>query len=621
MITVWLLYSIATTLALALAAHGSDRALRLAGRPARGVWLAALAGSFAIGIVALLAPSTPSVSTVASGRSAEGWAGGPEGYYAPAGDFAPGEPAGYAAGEVVARALGTGPGAASRIPKAVHIVPDTGSRAGGLPSWLTSPLVLPSHPALRTVNIVLGVVWVASSLVMLVGIARSLLRLSRARRGWEPRTVGDDSVLVAADFGPAAVGVLRTEVVLPRWALGLDPVARDLIVMHEREHARARDPLLLFGATVAVAISPLNAPLWWILHRLRLAVEMDCDARVLRARPGRREYGSLLLDVSERTATHREPTLAAALAEPVWMLERRLGAIADRAPRHRMIRATLAAIGAIVTAAAACYAPRPGRPSATASTPTISSADSVMLRADPGALRSARTDTGIGVFVPDHILDSAAVMADRLLGRTHFILDSANVLRSFHPRTVDSIWVAARQPGWHGAEDRVVDWIPENSHETDRRPRRMPGSCGPFPAIAGGWAPFASSAGSIVNGGSRFTGDYAGRRAMERLMARLQNAARAEFPTTFKRTDDSVSVIAFLFDVDDRVIRSAACTRGPVREGEYVSGSPWVSALIPEVRGDGLLEKGAVGLLSDSTEFAPGNRIRTIAVWGVIGNR
>ena len=66
------------------------------------------------------------------------------------------------------------------------------------------------------------------------------------------------SVLLAEDVGPAVVGFLRSQIVLPRWALEAGENQRRMMLRHEQEHLAARDPrLILFGAAMLV-LMPWN---------------------------------------------------------------------------------------------------------------------------------------------------------------------------------------------------------------------------------------------------------------------------------------------------------------------------------------------------------------------------
>ena len=141
-------------------------------------------------------------------------------------------------------------------------------------------------------------------------------------------------------------------IVLPEWALALDEPLRALVLRHELEHRAARDPYLLLTAAVLTALLPWNIPLWWQARRLRLAIELDCDARVLRARPDPDRYARLLLAIAQRRSG-REPSLAPALLEPTSNLERRI-AIMRTAPqpatRPRILSLTAVVVAAVATA-------------------------------------------------------------------------------------------------------------------------------------------------------------------------------------------------------------------------------------------------------------------------------
>jgi len=116
------------------------------------------------------------------------------------------------------------------------------------------------------------------------------------RREWRREVVDGVETLVAPDFGPAVVGWRRLEIVLPEWAMDLAGDARGLIVRHEQEHVRHRDPQLLIHASLAVLAMPWNPALWWQYRRLRRAIELDCDARVVRGGASVSRYGEVLLE-------------------------------------------------------------------------------------------------------------------------------------------------------------------------------------------------------------------------------------------------------------------------------------------------------------------------------------
>ena len=92
--------------------------------------------------------------------------------------------------------------------------------------------------------------------------------------------------LVTDDVGPAVVGLLRPRIVVPRWVTMALPSHQAAVIAHEQSHLDARDPQLFTLALALLVFMPWNLPLWWQLRRLRYAIEIDCDARVLEGRDG-----------------------------------------------------------------------------------------------------------------------------------------------------------------------------------------------------------------------------------------------------------------------------------------------------------------------------------------------
>ncbi|HET7551538.1 MAG TPA: M56 family metallopeptidase [Gemmatimonadaceae bacterium] len=118
------------------------------------------------------------------------------------------------------------------------------------------------------------------------------------------------------------------------------------------------DPLLLFAAAWLVALIPWNPALWWCARRLRLAVELDCDARVLALHERPERYGLLLMMMAQRGSA-RTTDFAPALTNPTSNLERRI--IAMRRSIPRFARAQLLAFAALAAAtiAIACAVDSP----------------------------------------------------------------------------------------------------------------------------------------------------------------------------------------------------------------------------------------------------------------------
>jgi TonB family protein len=237
---------------------------------------------------------------------------------------------------------------------------EAGAAALGALETAAAPVAAAAPSALQTADLLLLPAWLAASAALLLAGCALLVVLRLRRLGWRRAVVAGEPVLVSPATGPAVVGFLRGRIVLPAWALEWDEGSQRLMVEHEREHLRARDPLLLLLALAAAAAVPWNAALWWQLRRLRLAMEVDCDARVLRRRPDVRAYGLLLLEVGRVATSGRVPVLA--LTEPPSFLERRIRTMTSRTSRRRVRRAALAAALCAGTVLLAAALPAPAAP-------------------------------------------------------------------------------------------------------------------------------------------------------------------------------------------------------------------------------------------------------------------
>lgn len=321
MVVSWMLYATLVGGLLGAAALAADRVVRDRRLPSRWVWVAALGASLAVPLTSALVASGPAAST---------------------------------------------PSGAAPLP-APLVVPL--EAVGNLEARATPFLARVEGPILR--------LWALASLALSVLLLGAMLRLRHARRGWKEEVLDGTTVLVSPEVGPAVLGVLRHRIVLPRWVLARGQEARSLIMAHEREHVRARDPLMVLLAALPAVLFPWHLPLWWQLRRLRLAVEMDCDERVLRsATPGvRRRYGRLLLEVGKRAG--RSHALAAAFSESPSLLERRIRGMIAPPPTGPHRRAPLLVALGTVSVVAACLVPGPDGASVTG--PTVEEAPAVTL--------------------------------------------------------------------------------------------------------------------------------------------------------------------------------------------------------------------------------------------------
>jgi hypothetical protein len=191
-------------------------------------------------------------------------------------------------------------------------------------------------------------------LVLLGGVH---LRYRSLRGRWPVAEIEGSPVRVAPRDGPAVMGLFRPDIVVPRWLLHRPPAQQGIVVAHETQHVRAGDPVLLTVAWLVAVAMPWNAAVWWIVSRLRLAVELDCDARVLGAGTPARAYGNLLIDVAAEHAGLR--FAVPALLNPPNHLQRRLTAMYAQTHRFAALRGVAALTIAVAALLVACQAELP----------------------------------------------------------------------------------------------------------------------------------------------------------------------------------------------------------------------------------------------------------------------
>jgi TonB family protein len=320
MMAALMIYALAIAVPLAGAALLLDRAAALGGRPRRWIWAGTLAA------LVVLPAAMP-------------WRAAP-------------------AGPVPRAAISATADVAAQTP------PPAGRWADAIAALRTRVDAVASGAA--RIDALIEWAWILASLSLLIAYVGSRWALGRRRRAWLDAVVDDVPVLIAPDTGPAVIGVWASRIVLPAWTTHLDPRARQLLLRHEQAHQRARDPLLLHAAGFAVILTPWNPLAWWLASRLRLAVELDCDARVLDATrapgssmsPDLEAYGELLLTVASHPGS-RGSRFAPALLERPSALSRRIAAMSRDTSRVVVVRILTAAIAAGGLVATTLAAPVP----------------------------------------------------------------------------------------------------------------------------------------------------------------------------------------------------------------------------------------------------------------------
>jgi len=296
MILGWMIYSVLFGGLCALAAHALESAARVIGRPSRWIWFAAMAATLGVSLMAMFT-----------------FVGG-----------------------------------------AIRLIPRRQNA-----TWLEGPAsdYIRYYDRLVQWDPLLSVMLWASSGLVAAMFSIAIWRLVQRRRAWQRASLDGHSVLVSDFEGPAIVGFIKSVIVVPKWALAESERVRALIMAHELEHKKAGDHLLSAITLVATVAQPWNPAVWWIARRLRLALEVDCDSRVLKRGSDPRTYGLLLLEAGSRAAGCRLPIPA--LSRPLSSLEERLRIITAERRSGRLRAARLALVAAILIATAA-FMPEPG---------------------------------------------------------------------------------------------------------------------------------------------------------------------------------------------------------------------------------------------------------------------
>jgi bla regulator protein BlaR1 len=223
--------------------------------------------------------------------------------------------------------------------------------------WISLEGVYVPHATPATWDRWVAAAWVSTSIATFSWVVGTMALMAHRRRSWRTGLLAGNEVLWSVDFGPAVVGVLRPSVVIPTWVQRLPESRQRLILSHERSHLEARDPLALTLGMIAVALAPWNPLLWWQLRRLRLAIEVDCDRRLLAAGAEPTDYASALLDCSLQRMTLF--AVNAAMAEPASTLERRIAFMHANQTKGWTVPAVFALLVAAASAFAATQVPPP----------------------------------------------------------------------------------------------------------------------------------------------------------------------------------------------------------------------------------------------------------------------
>jgi hypothetical protein len=258
--------------------------------------------------------------------------------------------------------------AVSAVPQKVIALREVTSARLSPQTWMAARAVRAATS--HNMDVLLRRAWLTVSATMLVVLLANGAHLYRRKRQWAQGTVGGASVYLAPDVGPAVVGLLRPRIVLPAWLRQSSADVLSAVIAHEQSHLSARDPQLLTIALFLLVLMPWNLPLWWQLRRLRYAIEVDCDARVLKEGHDANHYGRTLIAVGERQSAFIGAV--AAMSESKSFLEERIKIMVQKPSKGwRVAAAALGALSLVLVAVAAEVGP----PNAMSSSGAVQSID------------------------------------------------------------------------------------------------------------------------------------------------------------------------------------------------------------------------------------------------------
>lgn len=320
MMFIWMLYVIAVSVLLGCAAWAAERGARLTRSTTRWYWLAAILASLLVPtVIASVSVQLPNV-------------------------------------------VGTATAEKILVLRNATTIPLTPL------AWLVNGDA--SKADAHSLDSLLKNAWLLVSVGMLLVLVVNALQLYRRKRIWQRAQLHGADVFVAPDVGPAVVGFLQPTIVVPAWLLQSAPHTQASVMAHERAHLDANDPQLFTIALCLLVFMPWNLPLWWQLRRLRHAIEVDCDARVLSGGTDAADYGETLIAVGERQSGYIGAV--AAMSESPSLLEQRIRIMVSKPARFWRITSTaLGCLSLALVAVAAQVSPPNAQSAASTEAATI----------------------------------------------------------------------------------------------------------------------------------------------------------------------------------------------------------------------------------------------------------
>jgi len=165
--------------------------------------------------------------------------------------------------------------------------------------------------------------------IYLLGVGVFLLRLAIG-------TIRANRLTSASCVVPVTVGLLHPRIILPECSRGWPQAQLDVVLAHEGEHIRRRDPLFQWIALLNRAIFWFHPLAWWLERRLSGLAEEACDAAVLARGYDPQEYSGYLLDLAQSVQRAGTRIDAVGMAMPGIGLKHRIQQMLSGVPVPRI---------------------------------------------------------------------------------------------------------------------------------------------------------------------------------------------------------------------------------------------------------------------------------------------
>ena len=190
--------------------------------------------------------------------------------------------------------------------------------------------------------------WLLLSVWFLIGVVRAIWHLRILRRTCTPLSVESLDPVLRETFAryragrsvalctseevrvPAALGLLKPSIVIPRWVMEELSIAElNQVLIHELAHLRRWDDWTNLAQQAIKAAFFFHPAVWWIEKKVALEREIACDDEVLAETASPRAYAECLAHLAERNFVQQSIALAQAALGRVRQTSLRLAQILD----------------------------------------------------------------------------------------------------------------------------------------------------------------------------------------------------------------------------------------------------------------------------------------------------